>query len=76
MLFYPLTGGYTHIYFTFPITILFVIFAFGNLFAWVMPERLKKYLNRNYQESILEDYSENDIIEMIKGELSRGRDEK
>ena len=50
-----------------------LIFTLGNLIGWVMPERLKLYLNRGYQPSIEQELSEVEIMEKIKSKLSQRR---
>jgi hypothetical protein len=72
----PYEGGFETTYglligIFFLISIL--IFTLGNLIGWVMPERLKLYLNRGYQPSTEQELSEVEIMEKIKSKLSQRR---
>ena len=53
-----------------------IILAYGILFtlAWLMPKQLKDYFNRkeNYVLTEDEEYTEDELIELIKRELDRG----
>ena len=72
--FMPLQGGFeaTHPVVSIFVASSFIIFSFGNLFAWVMPKKLKKYYNRNYEVPISEELSEKDLLDKIKSQLSKG----
>jgi hypothetical protein len=52
------------------ITINTTIFSISNLIAWIMPQRLKDYLNRNYKGSVDENLTENEIMKKIREETS------
>ena len=56
-----------------------ITLAYGLLFtsAWIMPKRLKNYFNRKGDYTATEDkeYSEDELIELIKRELDRGGQE-
>lgn len=54
------------------ITTLNIIFAVLSLIAWVMPKKLKKLLNRNYTISEDEELSEEQLLEQVKLQLSKG----
>ena len=49
------------------ISLIFVVF-FG--LAWIMPNWLKNVLNRDYTPIEEESYSENELMELIKNQLS------
>jgi hypothetical protein len=53
-----------------------IILAYGLLFtsAWLMPKKLKDYFNRkeNYMATEDKEYTELELIELIKKELDRG----
>ena len=51
--------------------ILVVIFSIGFSIAWIMPSRLKQFLNRNYQATKEKEFQENDLLDQIKKELSQ-----
>ena len=70
----PLEGGFeaTHPVVSIFVASSFIIFSFGNLIAWIMPKKLKKYYNRNYEVPISEELSEKDLLDKIKSQLSKG----
>lgn len=72
--FMPLEGGFeaTHPVLSIFVASAFIIFSFGNLIAWTMPKKLKKYYNRNYKVPISEELSEKDLLDKIKAQLSKG----
>ncbi len=49
-----------------------IIFSAGSVIGWIMPLKLKKYFNRNFQPITEEDLSEKELMEKIKIELSEG----
>ena len=53
------------------ILIMVIIFSLGNLIAWMMPEKLKNYFNRNYQSIEEENLSEKQLIDLLKDQLSK-----
>ncbi|TFF69058.1 MAG: hypothetical protein EU516_01705 [Promethearchaeota archaeon] len=74
--FMPYKGGYEAVN---PIIFIFVasallIFSFGNLLAWVMPKSLKRYFNRKYEIKEEENFSEKELMDIIKTKLSGGND--
>lgn len=61
--------------FIFGITaILTFIFSICYAIAWFMPKCLKNYLNRDYEIIEEKELSENDLIRLIKKELSNNND--
>lgn len=74
-LFFPIDGiSLEHLELFVVVVILLintVIFSFGNLIAWIMPQKLKDHFNRNYQIIIEEDISEKELLETIKTQLSK-----
>ncbi|TFG30287.1 MAG: hypothetical protein EU532_01490 [Promethearchaeota archaeon] len=57
--------------FVFGITaILTVVFSICYAIAWFMPKRLKNYLNRDYEIIKEKELSEEDLVRLIKKELS------
>ena len=52
------------------ITINTTIFSISNLVAWIMPNSLKKYLNRNYQGKVEENLTEVDIMNKIREDIN------
>jgi hypothetical protein len=53
------------------ITIDTIIFSLANLIAWVMPQKLKNYLNRNYQGVIEQNLTETEIMNKIREDRSK-----
>ncbi|NVM16964.1 MAG: hypothetical protein HWN80_04560 [Candidatus Lokiarchaeota archaeon] len=51
--------------------ILVVIFSLGFSIAWFMPNRLKQFLNRNYQATEEKEFQEKDLLDLIKKELEQ-----
>jgi hypothetical protein len=51
------------------LTINTTIFSISNLVAWIMPKRLKNYLNKGYQRINDEDLSEAELMKIIKKQL-------
>ena len=51
-----------------------IIFSAGSVIGWMMPQKLKKYFNRNFQPIPEVDLSEKELMEKIKKELSEGFD--
>ncbi len=51
------------------LTINTTIFSLSNLIAWIMPQRLKNYLNKDYQGIVEEDLSEDELMKTIKKQL-------
>ncbi|MBD3341068.1 MAG: hypothetical protein GF353_18320 [Candidatus Lokiarchaeota archaeon] len=74
--FMPFQGGFTTDY-GFFIGLLFLgsilIFCTGNLVVWLMPNRLKSFLNGDYDSGQELTISERELIEKIKMELDGGR---
>ena len=54
------------------ISIMAIIFAVGFALAWFMPSWFKKILNRGYQSVEDKEYSEEELLNLIKTELSNG----
>ncbi len=50
--------------------VLAVIFSVGFFFAWIMPNWLKKYLNRNYQTVKDSEYTEEELMNLIRKQLA------
>ena len=53
--------------------VLTVIFSVGFFFAWIMPNWLKKYLNRNYQPVKDKELTEEELMTLIRKQLSERR---
>jgi hypothetical protein len=49
-------------------TIFYSLCAF---IAWIMPKHLKKYFNKDYKKPIDKEYTEKELMEIIKEELSQ-----
>ncbi|MFW9929760.1 MAG: hypothetical protein ACFFD1_10245 [Candidatus Thorarchaeota archaeon] len=47
------------------------IFSIANLIAWLMPQILKNYLNRNYQGTIEQNLTEEEIMNKIREDTSK-----
>ncbi|MFX0005534.1 MAG: hypothetical protein ACFFAV_02275 [Candidatus Hermodarchaeota archaeon] len=60
--FFPFTLGLL-------LTINTTLFSLSNLIAWIMPKRLKNYLNKDYQRINDEDFSEAELMKIIKKQL-------
>ncbi|MFX0024670.1 MAG: hypothetical protein ACFE9S_20350, partial [Candidatus Hermodarchaeota archaeon] len=65
-------------YFAFPYLIYgFIILGFTIFYslcafiAWIMPKPLKKYFNKGFERPPDKEYSENELMEIIKNELSK-----
>ena len=54
------------------IFIVTIIFSAASIIGWMMPQKLKRYFNRNYQIIPEEDLSEKELMERIKLELLEG----
>jgi hypothetical protein len=54
------------------IVFLNIIFAILSLIAWVMPKKLKDYFNRNFTKFEDEKISEEQLLERIKSQISKG----
>ena len=52
--------------------ILNVIFAILNSIAWIMPKRVKQYLNRGSQLKEEKEFTEKELLEIISQQLSNG----
>jgi hypothetical protein len=50
--------------------IISVIFAFGFSLAWMMPNRFKKFFNRNYQLLDEKEYTEEELMNLIREQLA------
>jgi hypothetical protein len=50
--------------------IISVIFAFGFSLAWMMPNWLKKYLNRNYQTEKDSEFTEEELMNLVRKQLT------
>ena len=53
------------------VTINTTIFSISNLVAWIMPSKLKKYLNRNYQGIIEDNLNEKEIMNKIREDTNK-----
>lgn len=60
----------TFIVFTITLVIA-LIFSTGFLVSWIMPESIKRYIDRNYQEHDFQDLTELEIIQLIKEDLNK-----
>jgi len=54
------------------ISIMAVIFAVGFALAWFMPGWYKRFLNKGYQSVEDKEYSEEELMNLIRKELSNG----
>ncbi|MFX0058073.1 MAG: hypothetical protein ACFE8J_07210 [Candidatus Heimdallarchaeota archaeon] len=70
--FIPIGTGFENLFFTTFVAITIFIFTFGNLIAWVMPNKLKKFFSRNYKPIEEEVLSERELMEKIKLQVARG----
>jgi hypothetical protein len=68
----PIEGGYDNLFITYTVATTIMLFSFGNLIGWLMPQRLKNYFNRNYTSIKEETLTENELLQKIKSELKRG----
>lgn len=53
------------------ITINTTIFSISNLIAWIMPKRLKDYLNRDYKAIVDENLTEGEIMNKIREDTNK-----
>jgi hypothetical protein len=53
------------------ITINTTIFSIANLFAWVIPKKLKNYFNRHYQATIEENLTEDEVMNKVREDLDK-----
>ena len=53
------------------ITINTTVFSLANLFAWVIPTRLKNYFNRHYQGVTEEDLTEDEVMNKAREDLDK-----
>ena len=72
---FPSVPGYENVNIVHSIFIAssFLVFSFGNLIAWVMPTKLKKYFNRNFSSTFDDDISEEEIMRKASEELKEGK---
>lgn len=49
-----------------------IFFSIGFSLAWIMPQGLKKIINKDYQSIEEESFSEEELINLIKRELDKG----
>ena len=54
------------------ISIMAIIFAVGFALAWFMPSWFKRFLNKGYQSVEDKEYTEEELMNLIKRELSNG----
>jgi uncharacterized membrane protein YciS (DUF1049 family) len=54
------------------ISIMAIIFAVGFALAWFMPGWFKRFLNKGYHAVEDKEYSEEELMDLIKRELSNG----
>jgi len=60
-----------HNNFAFGITaIMAIIFGVGMFLAWIMPDSLKNYLNKGYKSLEDKEFTEEELMDMVKKELS------
>jgi hypothetical protein len=74
VLFIPIEAGYENLFFTYSVAATIIIFSLGNLFGWLMPKKLKKFFNKNFEVVDDEKITEKELLEKIQSELKR-RDE-
>lgn len=48
-----------------------ITYAIGFAISWFMPKWLKKYFNKGYERSIEKEYSEDELMDLIKNQLNR-----
>lgn len=75
ILFIPYRGSFSDPFVATPIMILAslnIISALLNLFAWVMPNWLKRYLNQGYKSQEDTTLSEDALMAKIKAQLGKG----
>jgi hypothetical protein len=53
------------------ITIDTTIFSIANLFAWVIPKKLKNYFNRHYQGDLEEELTEEEVMSKVREDLDK-----
>ena len=49
-----------------------IIFSIGFSLAWIMPQGLKKLINKDYQSLDEENFSEDELMSLIKKQLEKG----
>jgi hypothetical protein len=52
------------------ITLFTIFYSICMFVAWVMPNKLKVFFNRNFQIISEREYEENELLELIKKELN------
>jgi hypothetical protein len=72
--FMPYEGGYESVN---PMLFIFVassllIFSFGNLLGWLMPKSFKRYFNRKYKTKEEENFSEKELIDIVRMKIAGG----
>ena len=53
--------------------VLAVIFSVGFLLAWTMPNWLKRYLNRNFQTEKDSEFTEEELMNLVRKQLAERR---
>jgi hypothetical protein len=53
------------------VSIVTVVFSFGNVIGWIMPQNLKIYFNKNYNPITEQPLDEQELLDKIKSELAR-----
>ena len=50
-----------------------MVIIYGIIFSlsWFMPKRLKRYFNRNYQREIDKEYTEDELMNLIKNQIKK-----
>lgn len=49
-----------------------ITFSIGFLLAWIMPQWLKRFINKGYQSLEVKDFSEEELMDLIKKKLTKG----
>lgn len=71
----PIEGGYENLFITYTVATTLILFSFGNLIGWLMPQRLKNYFNKNYTTVKEETLTEKELLQKIKSELKGGNND-
>jgi len=63
-------SSYPNIIYSYLILSFTIFYSLCMYFAWIMPKWLKKLFNKEFQEFLEKEFEENELLELIKKELS------
>ncbi|MFX1357723.1 MAG: hypothetical protein ACFFA8_10590 [Promethearchaeota archaeon] len=72
---YNVIGAFTfpNIIYGYVIVVFTIFYSLCMFFAWIMPKKLKKYYNKNFERPSDKEYSEKELMEIINRELKKDK---